>query len=152
MITPVARVTVSVVTLTATLALAACARGPSPVTFDGGAATSSEPFGVRFENEADRYVDVYLVGERREWWLGRVAPGARTTLRIPDAARAEAPEFVRLAVLVGEQRTLAAGRDSRATFTIPQPASNLLDQRWTFRQTPLTTPELIGAPTSSGRR
>lgn len=152
MITPVARLTVSVVTLAATLALGACVRGPSPVTFDGRSAPAPELLGVRFENEAEQYVDVYLIGERREWWLGRVAPGARITLRIPDAARAEAPEFVKLAVLAGEQRTMQAARDPHATFTIPQPASQLLDQRWTFRQTQLTTPELIGAMMSSARR
>ena len=30
------------------------------------------------------YVHVYLVGEKREWLLGRVEPGAIATLRIPD--------------------------------------------------------------------
>ena len=71
---------------------------------------------MAFENEADTYVDVYLIGRTREWWLGRVAPGARETLRIrPDIVTAE-PGFVKIASvgtladvvpLVGENRVIA---------------------------------------------
>jgi hypothetical protein len=84
-------------------------------------------------------VHVYLVGEQREWLLGRIEPGARAVLRIPEASLAGNPAFVRLAVLAGARQTAAAARDPRATFTIPQPAATLLTQRWAFAQGQLTS-------------
>ena len=154
MITPGIRGAVSVVSLstalTATLALGSCARNPSPATSDGTAATA-ERLTIRFDNEAQTYVDVYFIDEKREWWLGRVAPGALAKLRIPEAALSAAAGYVRLAVLAGVPRSAQAARDPRATITIAQPASALLAQQWTFRQTQLATPELFGAPPPVGR-
>ena len=146
MITPRIRATVSIVTLT--LALGACVRSPAPNTWDG-AAEMSERLAIRFDNEAQTYVDVYFIDERREWWLGRVAPGAIATLRIPAGAL-PASGYMRLAVLAGQPRTLQAARDPHATFTIAQPAASLLTQRWTFRQTQVAAPELFGVPTRLG--
>jgi len=154
MITTGIRAAVSVVSLTAaltaTLALGGCARGPSLVAWDGAAATP-EGLAIRFDNEAQTYVDVYFIGEQREWWLGRLAPGALATLRIPAAALSAGSGYVRLAVLAGSPRTVQAARDPRATFTIAQPASALLAQRWTFSQTQLAPPELFGVPVRVGR-
>ena len=152
MITPVGRLTVSAISLAATLALGACARGPAPTTWGGTAATTGQGATIRFVNEAETYVDVYLVGETREWWLGRVAPGARTTLRIRDDLLAATAGYLRLAVLAGAQRTAQAARDPRATLTIAQPGPSLFDQRWTFRQSQVTAPELFGAPVRFGGR
>jgi len=106
---------------------------------------------MAFENEAQTYVDVYLIGERQEWWLGRVAPGARATLRIRDEALTTESGFVKLAVLADAPRSLQAARDPRATFSLAEPAPQLLAQRWTFRKTPLASPEIFGARVARGR-
>ena len=123
-----------------TLALAACAPAPARLT-DGApapapapVATAGAPLALRFDNEAHEHVHVYLVGERREWLLGRVEAGARTTLRIPAAALAENPGFVRLAVLAGARLTQQSVAEARTAVTIAQPASALASQRWAFSQ------------------
>ena len=155
MITPAGRLTVSAFSfaaLTAMLALGACARGPAPIAWEGAPIVAGDRTTIRFENEGETYVDVYLVGDTREWWLGRVAPGARTTLRIKDVALATTSGYVRLAVLSDAPLTLQAARDPRATLTIAQPGASLLSQRWTFRKTQLSAAEIFGAPVSVGRR
>ena len=152
MLTPAGRSTVSVVSLAATLALGACARGPSPTTWSDAAETTARGASIPFVNEAETYVDVYLVGETREWWLGRVAPGARTTLRIREKLLAATSGYLRLAVLAGVPLTMQAARDPRATLTIAQPGQSLFDQRWTFRQSQVSAPELFGTPARFGRR
>lgn len=146
MITPASRLTVSVFSLAAALALGACAGGPTPTTWDRAAAITDQGATIRFVNEAETYVDVYLVGETRQWWLGRVAPGARTTLHISDEALVATSGYLRLAVLAGARLTVQAARDPRAALTIAQPGQSLFDQRWTFRQSQVSSPELFGAP------
>ena len=151
MITPAGRLTVSMIFLGA-LALGACAHAPAPMTWEGAPVVAGDRTTIGFENEAETYVDVYLVGETREWWLGRVAPGARTTLRIKDVALTATSGYVRLAVVPNARLTVQASRDPRATLTIPQPGASLLSQRWTFRKTELSAPEIFGAPVFVGRR
>ncbi len=156
MITPASRLTVSAIAL-ATLALVACAGGPAPSTWEGTAQSIGQGATIRFENEAQSYVDVYLVGETRQWWLGRVAPGARTTLRISSEALTTTSDprtsgYLRLAVLAGAPLTLQTARDPRATLTIAQPGRSLFDQRWTFRQSQTMAAELFGAPVRLGGR
>ena len=150
MITPGPRSAVSFISLAAALtmvALGACVRTPSVES-----AISPERPALRFDNAAQTYVDVYFVSPTREWWLGRVAPGGRAMLRIPDGARTAASGFVRLAVLAGAPLSASASRDPRATFTIAQPAFNLLTQRWTFSQPQFASPEIRGAPTEVHRQ
>ena len=144
-------VVILAVTFAAALALVGCARGPSPMTWDGAAATP-EGSVVRFANEAQTYVDVYLVGERRELWLGRVGPGALTTLRIPEGAQDAMSGFIRLAVLAGAQMSFQPSHDPRATFSIPAPPTKVLSQQWTFRQTSLASPEILSTPVDRRRQ
>jgi hypothetical protein len=155
MITPATRLTVSFLSLVTlfltTLVLGACARGPSLVTQGVAMVTPERPLTIAFENEADTHVDVYLIGEKREWWLGRLAPGARATLRIREEALTTERGFVKLAVLADATRSLQAARDPRTTFSLAEPASGLLAQRWTFRKTPLSSPEILGARVPLGR-
>ena len=128
-----------------TLALGACmprtARPPvePPRPDEARLLEAAQPATIRFDNGAREHVHVYLVGEQREWLLGRIEPGARAVLRIPEASLAGNPAFVRLAVLAGGRQTAAAARDPRAAFTIPQPAATLLTQRWAFAQGQLTS-------------
>jgi hypothetical protein len=145
MLTPATRAVVSrfalAVGASVTLLAAACA----PRTHEGVAAVSERPATVRFDNEAQTYVDVYLVGEQREWLLGRVEPGARATLKLPPAALSQTAGFVRLAALAGTGFTVQAARDPRATFTIAQPAASMLSQRWSFSQRRLAAPEILSS-------
>ena len=100
--------------------------------------SGTRPQTLRFENLARDNVDVYLIGEKREWHLGRVATGAIESLRLPDDAFADGT-MVRLAVLVGERMTLSAARNPRAVVTIAQPPAIVMSQRWSFSQGNLTS-------------
>ena len=152
MSTPRPRTIVSfVATTTAALALAACARGASRPAAAGPRPAAVDAPVVRFDNEGREHVHVYLVGERREWLLGRVEPGARATLRIPPASLAASPGFVRLAVLAGGRLTADAAGERRAALTIAQPAAAILAQRWTFGQGQLTPLGPAGARGGAGR-
>lgn len=135
MITPRTRSIVSfAAALTVALALAGCAGTSSRRTSDGLAPTDELPLAIGFENAARDYVHVYLVGEKRQWFLGRVEVGARATLRIPDDALADAGPM-RLAVLEGQNRTPRVADDAHAATTLRQPIAAILSQRWTFSQT-----------------
>ena len=123
-------------TITMTLALGACASAPSR---NGPISSETLPLTIRFDNLNRESVDVYLIGAKREWRLGRVAPGAIATLQLPDEALAEGAMMVRLAVLADEPPTLAAARHARAVLTVAQPASEILSQRWAFSQGSLTS-------------
>ncbi|MEO6526967.1 MAG: hypothetical protein ABIP93_10110 [Gemmatimonadaceae bacterium] len=118
--------------LTVTCALGGCAgatarQAPGEVAPAGGSTRS-----VRFDNGAREYVHVYLVGDKREWLLGRVEPGARATLRIPEDALAGDARSMRLAVLTGARVTMRVASEPRAVMTMVQPASEMLSQQWTF--------------------
>jgi hypothetical protein len=119
----------------ATLGLAACA-GPLPP--EAQAAT------IRFDNEAMMYVDVYLVSGQFQWRLGRVSPGMRAMLRVPESAIESTMGFLRVAVIPGSQMSAQAERDPRAVFAIAQPVSEVLSQRWTFRQPEAAALQLEG--------
>ena len=141
MTTPRARALVSLAaTLVLTLALGACAGGPSRSSSHGPTPVQDRSIALRFDNGGREHVHVYLIGQRREWMLGRVEPGATATLRLPDASLADDPEFVRLAVVTGGQVTQQAARDPRARLTIAQPTSAILSRQWRFSQGELTSP------------
>src|SRR3954471_14570606 len=132
----------SVVSLGAALMIAislgACASGSPHVASDAFASSDGAPRSLRFDNTGREFVHVYLIGEQREWLLGRVEPGARKTMRIPDDAMTEDAGFLQLAVVVGERVTLGARTSTRRILTIAQPGADLLSQRWTFTQSPAT--------------
>jgi hypothetical protein len=127
----------SLATITILLTLVACFQpasvrgGPSPLDDD--------LLAFRFDNGASEHVHVYLIGEKRQWLLGRVEAGAIATLRIPEESLAGNSAFVRLAVIAGERLTLQAARNTRATLTLAQPVSAILTQRWSFSQGRLTS-------------
>ena len=133
------RAFVSIATMIITVALGACARAPSHSVPEPLTSAYAGLLTIRFENTARERVDVYLIGEKREWVLGRVEPGAIASLRIPEEALAKGSTFVRLAVLEGEPLTLAAERNPRARLTIAQPASAILSQRWSFSEGDLSS-------------
>lgn len=133
MTTPRTRILVSLATaLSVTLALGGCVSPPSRLASDEPAPADGAQLAVRFDNEAREYVRVYLIGEQREWLLGRVEPGARAMLRIPEEALAGNPASMRLSVLAGDHPTLRSAGEARAAITIAQPVAAILSQRWTF--------------------
>jgi hypothetical protein len=125
-------------TVAATLTLGACVRAPVRTAPDDLASIQARPLSIRFENDGREYVHVYLVGQKREWALGRVEPGAVATLRLPEGSVTEETGFVRLAVVAGGATTLDARRDVRARLTMAQPTTVLAAQRWRFSQGQLT--------------
>jgi hypothetical protein len=136
--------------LTVTLALGACASAPSRLAPEASAPVEGPPPTIRFDNDARDYVHVYLVGLKREWLLGRVEPGARAALRIPDEALAEDAGSMRLAVLAGTRVTQHAAGAARAALSLEQPAGTLLSQRWTFSQA-VANGQLTPLPLGRGR-
>jgi hypothetical protein len=137
----------ALVSLAATMVLittlGACAGAP-PRQALGWGPTEDGSRAIRFDNDGRDYVHIYLVGERREWLLGRVEPGAIAVLRIPADALAE-PGLMRLAVITGGRPTVAAGRDARAQLTIALPASHILSRKWWFAQGQVSS---LGLPAS----
>ena len=125
-------------TIVLTLGLGACAGTPARVGLNDPAPEEATSLAIRFDNEARDYVHVYLVGQQREWLLGRVEPGATTALRIPDGALTDETGFVRLAVVQGGHVTQQAARDPRAMLTMAQLPTTLASQRWRIAQGQLT--------------
>jgi hypothetical protein len=147
--TPAFRPMVSARSLTAALMVtlvAGCAGRSAPDATHATAPERAPRATVRFENEAQSPVDVYLVGERREWRLGRVAPGAIASLAIPDAALTSEPTMVSLAVISGGPLSVQAAKDPRATYTLAQPAAELLAQRFTYAQRQVGMTQIIAMP------
>ena len=139
MTTPRIRSLVSVAAaLAISTSLSACASAPSHFASEATATADGNPPSIRFTNSGREYVHVYLVGAKREWMLGRVEPGARSTLRIPEEVMTEDAGSMQLAVVVGDRVSLGATRASRMAITIAQPGAALLEQRWTYSQTPAT--------------
>jgi hypothetical protein len=151
MITPGMRATVSLLSVASALGLAACAVGPSPATGNDAVTPTERRVAIQFDNGAQSSVDVYLVSQTREWRLGRVAPGARTTLWIPESAISSRSGFVRLAVLAGAPPAAQASLDPRAVFAIAQPGLDLISQEWRFSQRQSASAELFGSPLQVGR-
>jgi hypothetical protein len=123
-------------TIALTLAVGACVRAPSRPAPD--LISTYGPLTIRFDNDGPDRLDVYLIGEKREWRLGRVEPGANARFPIPEGVLDDGSKFVRLAVLANEQLTLRAARDPRARLTIALPLSAILSQRWSFSRGELT--------------
>jgi hypothetical protein len=99
-----------------------------------GAAPESPTDVLQFDNQAMVHVDVYLVSGQTQWRLGRVPPGMRMSLRVPASAIDWTTGFVQLTVIPGSQMSAQAWRDPRAILAIAQPVSDVMSQRWTFRQ------------------
>ncbi len=131
------RAFVSVIaTMSLWLTVAACSQAAAR----GGRSPADDvSLAIRFDNGAREHVHVYLIGEKREWVLGRVEAGAIAMLRIPEESLAGDQTFVRLVVIPGEGLTLQAARHAAATPTLAQPVSDILSQRWKFSQGSLTS-------------
>ena len=132
--------------LVVTIALAGCVRGPSAQVQDVAQRVTPTSSTIVFENEAREHVHVYLVSDQRQWFLGRVEPGALTILRIPSASVDGSARRLQLAVLVGRPISPRVVLEPGAMFTIAQPASRFLMQDWRFAQG-----ELLSTPIGPAR-
>lgn len=151
MTTPRTRPIVSLAAgLSLALALGACVRGQAGPALDGPTSMQEPALTIRFDNDAREHVHVYLIGDKREWLLGRVEAGTRRTLKIPAASRASGEGFVQLAVIAGERPTLQAARNSRAMLALAQPASEIVAQRWMLTQGQLTSLPLAREQVDAG--
>lgn len=142
MTTPRTRAHVSVtVAMTVILTLGACVRASAHPGLDTPMPLEVQavPLSIRFDNDARDYVHVYLIGQERQWFLGRVEAGAVKTLRIPEESLRRSSQTMQLAVIVGDRLTMEAARNPRAKTTIMQPVSALLSQQWTFAQGEITS-------------
>jgi hypothetical protein len=152
MTTPRTRVIVSAVlsvsmSAIVTNVLAACAGGRASLASDDPAAAVADAVSpvIAFDNDAREHVQVYLVSEQRQWYLGRVEPGARRSFRVPAEAVATSPQRLQLAVMVGQPINPHVTGDPRAMLTIAQPAAHLVSQDWSIAQG-----QLISVPMRRG--
>jgi hypothetical protein len=120
--------------LTLTLSAGGCAGTASHVP-EAPAPAAQPASAIRFDNDSRDYVDVYLVSERRDWRLGRVAAGAHAMLRIPEEALADDAGRMRLTVLPAQRVTLRPSSDLRTASALARPIADVLAQQWTFSQT-----------------
>jgi hypothetical protein len=127
------------VSVIATMSLSLTVAGCFQLARGGRSRQSDVPPSIRFDNDAREHVHVYLIGEKREWLLGRVEAGAIAMLRIPEESLAGDLMFARLVVIPGEGITLRAARHVRATPTLAQPLLDIVSQRWRFSQGSLTS-------------
>jgi hypothetical protein len=136
--------------LSLALPLGACVRGSARPATGSPASLEEHPLAIRFDNGGREHVHVYLVGETREWLLGRVESGARGTLRIPAAPHGASAGLVQLVVIAGEPPTLQAARHARAMTTLAQSASEIVSQRWMLTQGQLASLPLPDAQADVG--
>lgn len=87
---------------------------------------------VRFDNEGRDRLDIYLVGERRSWRLGRLEPGQARWLRVPGDIPPNDLARIQLVVLANAELTLSPMQDPRAVTTLRAPVFVLAGQRWAF--------------------
>lgn len=118
----------------AILALGACTTPTIRPRSEEATPVRGRPLSIRFMNESRERIHVYLVGERREWMLGRVEPGTVAWLALPTKSLTGEGGRLRLAVLAGAAASLQAGRDPRAVQSMIEPATAILEREWSFTQ------------------
>lgn len=128
----------TVAALLAALPLVACAahRGSTADPDARPTAAGVVPNALRIDNTSRDRIDVYVVGQTRDWHVGRVDPGTTAFLSLP--IRAVGPGMMSLAVIANAPRSMTPSRDARAVLTLGQPLESLMAQRWTFAPGRLT--------------
>ena len=138
--------------LLGTLPLAGCATRSGRSEASRGAEAAARP-AIRANNEGSDWLDLYLIGDTREWYLGRVAAGGKAWLPLPADFPPDRQGTVQLAGIAGARRGLQAGRDARAIVTVQQSVTALLGQHWRFSHRQLTglRPHPAPVPPNSAR-
>jgi hypothetical protein len=125
----------SMASLAASVLIASCASYRRPAMSE---ATRTET--IIFQNRSPDRIQIYLIGEKQDWLLGRLDPLETARLRLPASAWEESREAVVLAVLPGWTKSLAPRSDRRATLSIAEIASNLPGGHWSFANGQLQGP------------
>ena len=87
---------------------------------------------ITFRNQGPDRIQVYLIGEKADWLLGRLEPLETAHLRLPESSYATGEESVVLAVLPGWSRSLAPRGDRRAALSLKEYTRNLPGEEWHF--------------------
>lgn len=131
------------------ITLAAFLMSASCVKLGGSARGDLAPTAtITVHNQGRDRVQVYLVGEKDEWLIGRLEPLQTAHFPLPRFGFASAPQAVAVAVVPGWSQNLQPRRDPHAAFSIDQVSDNLAGEEWVFvngqlegpvRQQPATT-------------
>jgi hypothetical protein len=115
------------------IAVAACLVSTSCVRLGGSASGDLAPRAtITFHNQGRERVQVYLVGEKEDWFIGRLEPLETARLALPQFGFTSASRSVALAVLPGWSKNLEPRRDPRATFSIDEVTDGLAGEEWFF--------------------
>lgn len=115
------------------IAVAACVL--SAACFRAGGAASGElapGATITFHNQGRDRIQVYLVGEKEEWLIGRLEPLETARLALPQFGFVTASRAVSVAVVPGWFTNLQARHEPRAAFSIDECTENLPGQEWRF--------------------
>ena len=107
---------IRIITLAATLLIASCVQ--HQVAPEGPLESDAA---VVFHNQGHDRIQVYLVGQRESWLLGRLEPRETAHLRLPESIFAIEGDDVVLAVLPGWSCGLAPRSDHRAAPSVMEP-------------------------------
>ena len=113
------------------ITLAACF--VTPACFSPKATGRAAPGAtITFHNQGRDRIQVYLVGEKHDWLIGRVEPRQTAHLALPQFGIASTPQAVALAVVPGWSGNLQPRLDPRTTFSIDEVNENLAGEEWVF--------------------
>lgn len=117
----------SAVTLSAALVIASCVQhNAAPLQNDNTPTVT-----ITFRNQSRDRIQVYLVGEKEDWLLGRLEALETAHLSLPAASIAAAQSVV-IAVIPDWSRSLQPRRDRRAVLSIKERTYNLAGEEWIF--------------------
>lgn len=115
------------------IAVAACLVSASCIRSSGSASGELAPSAtITFHNQGRDRVQVYLVGEKEDWLIGRLEPLQTARLALPRFGFESSPQAVAIAVVPGWSRTLQPRREPRATLSIDEVNDDLPGQEWIF--------------------
>lgn len=114
-------------TLAACLLIASCA-------LPGAKSTGRpEPSAtITFHNQGRDRIQVYLVGEKENWMIGRLEPLQTAHLALPRFGFASAPLGVALVVLPGWSGSQQPRLDPQAAISNDEVSDNLPGEEWIF--------------------
>jgi hypothetical protein len=98
------------------------------------AAPAPEPLvrTITLRNSSRDRIQVYLVGQKEHWLLGRLEPLETSRLRLPESSFTDTDEAVVIAVLPGWSRSLAPRADRRAVLSLLEHRGDLAGKEWIF--------------------